>query len=66
MLPGRDMARIALGDILAVVREEGETGSHRHPKWDDLVESLCVNLDDAVKAAIGDMTLADLLDQSET
>ncbi len=65
LLPGRDLTRISLSDILAVVRQEGETGSHKDPQWDDLVESLCSNLDDAVAAAIGRMTLADMLDQSE-
>jgi membrane protein len=65
LLPGRDMARMSLSDILSVVRLEGETGSHKSPKWDDLVEELCSNLDEAVAAAIGERTLADLLDQSE-
>jgi membrane protein len=65
LLPGRDMARMSLSDILSVVRLEGETGSHKSPKWDDLVEKLCSNLDEAVAAAIGERTLADLLDQSE-
>jgi membrane protein len=66
LLPGRDMARIALSDILAVVRHDGETGSHRDPKWDGEIESLCGSLDDAVASSIGDASLADLLDKSES
>lgn len=66
LLPGRDMSRIALSDILAVVRQEGETGSHRDPKWDGPIETLCGNLDDAVAKSIGNASLADLLDQSES
>ncbi|NQV86974.1 MAG: YihY/virulence factor BrkB family protein [Woeseiaceae bacterium] len=65
LLPGREMARMPLSDILAVVRRDGETGSHRDPKWDDPIEGLCKTLDEAVAATIGDLTLADLLDQSE-
>lgn len=63
MLPGREMARMKLADILDVVRIDGETGSHRDPRWNDAVEQLGARLDDVVAAAVGDKTLADLLDQ---
>ena len=66
LLPGRDMSRIALSDILAVVRHDGETGSHREPKWDAAIESLCGSLDDAVASSIGDASLADLLDKLDS
>jgi membrane protein len=65
LLPAREPARMALNDILAVVRRDGETGSHRDPTWDDPIEILCNNLDAAVAATVVDLTLADLLDQSE-
>lgn len=65
LLPGRDLSRLTLSDILSVVRQDGETGSHRDPKWDDTIEKLCGSLEGAVAAAIGDMTLTELLDQSE-
>ena len=65
LLPAREMARIALGDILAVVRQQGETGSHRDPKWDNVIEELGNTLDEAVAATLSGRTLADLLDQSE-
>lgn len=60
--PGQDIAGIRLVDILAVVRSEGETGSHRLPRWASPIEDLGVQLDDAVRGSIGDRTLADLLD----
>jgi len=65
LLPGREMSRMPLSDILAVVRRDGETGSHRDPKWDDPIEGLCNALDEAVAATVAKLTLADLLDQSE-
>ncbi len=65
VLPGREMARIKLSEILAVVREHGETGSHRDPKWDDTIEALGKRLDEAVASTLSEQTLADLLDQSE-
>jgi hypothetical protein len=34
LVPAREMSRLKIKDILAVVREHGETGSYRDPKWD--------------------------------
>jgi membrane protein len=65
LLPGREMARTRLRDILDVVRGQGETGSHREPRWAGAIESLGQELDDAVLHTIGDKTLSDLLDQAE-
>ncbi len=65
LLPGREMSRISLDDILAVVRRDGETGSHRNPRWDAAIEDLCKNLDSAVADTVSVRTLADLLDESE-
>lgn len=65
LLPGREMARTRLSDILNVVREQGETGSYRDPRWAQAIDGLGRELDDAVLATIGDMTLSDLLDQAE-
>ena len=61
-LPGREMSRIALTDIVATVRCDGETGSHREPRWDDAVASLGASLDTAVAEQLGERTLSDLLD----
>lgn len=61
-LPSREMARIPLNDILAVVRVHGETGSYREPAWTAAVDTLGVALDGAVAEVAADRTLADLLD----
>jgi membrane protein len=65
ILPGREMSRILLSDILAVVRRDGETGSHQDPRWDSLVEGIGKNLDEAVDQILSDRSLAELLDQAD-
>ena len=59
------MSRIPLNEILAVVREHGETGSYRDPKWADTIMGLGDEVDAAVATTVGDQTLADLLDSAE-
>jgi len=66
LLPGREMARIKLNDILAVVRVEGETGSHRNPRWSKEVAALGATIDSAVTSSLGDKTLSQLLDEADT
>jgi membrane protein len=63
LVPARDMARMKLRDILAVVRDHGETGSYRDPQWEKAITKLGDQLDESVAAAIGEKTLADLVDQ---
>jgi membrane protein len=65
LLPGREMSRITLSDIVAVVRKEGETGSHRDPKWSAPIEILGKSLDTAVSAKLANKTLAEFLDESD-
>lgn len=65
LIPGREMTRIRLGEILDVVRVEGETGSHRNPRWSAAIDGLGDKLDSAISAVIADETLADLLDEAE-
>jgi membrane protein len=65
LLPGREMARIKLNDILAVVRVDGETGSHRNPRWSKEVAALGETIDSAVESSLGDKTLSQLLDEAE-
>jgi membrane protein len=65
LLPGREMARINLKDILDVVRAKGETGSLREPTWSDTIDALCANLDTAVDQTVAERTLSDLLDEYE-
>jgi membrane protein len=65
LIPGRDMSRITLGDILDVVRLDGETGSHHDPRWAGAVMEVGASIDDAVRAVVADKTLPELLDQAE-
>lgn len=62
LLPGREMARIRLHDILDVVRSEGETGSYREPSWEPYIDTLGEKLDAAAISAVGSMTLSELVD----
>jgi len=65
LLPGREMSRITLKEILAVVRSKGETGSHRDPRWDSVIDSLGTSLDDAIANTVSGKTLSDILNASE-
>lgn len=65
LLPGREMTRISLREILDVVRTKGETGSHRKPRWSETVAEIGDQLDSAVTDVIGEQSLAELLDQAE-
>jgi len=64
LLPGREMSRIKLGEILDVVRVDGETGSYRDPKWAAAIDSLGEIIDAAVESTLGDKSLSDLLDET--
>lgn len=63
LIPARELSRIRLRDILEVVREHGETGSYRDPKWEKKVLALGDSLDKSVANAVGEQTLAELLDR---
>jgi membrane protein len=65
LVPGRDTALISLGDILAVVREFGETGSISEPRWSPAIENIGAELDKAVASTVQHTTLAKLLDQAQ-
>lgn len=65
LLPGREMARIKLKEIIDVVRVRGETGSPGQPNWSATIDTLCDNLDSAIAESVGDRTLSDLLDEYE-
>ncbi|MGI9205243.1 MAG: YhjD/YihY/BrkB family envelope integrity protein [Woeseiaceae bacterium] len=65
LLPGREMSRIPLAEILDVVRAKGETGSHRDPKWSASIDEIGSKLDAAVFSVVGDRTLSDFLDAQE-
>ena len=59
------MSRIRLSEVLAVVREHGETGSYQDPEWAQVISGIGGEVDAAVAATIGEQTLADLLDATE-
>ena len=65
LLPGKEMSRITLQDILSVVRREGETGSHKTPHWDDVVDTLGKSIDESVGDMLGQKTLSELLDATD-
>jgi membrane protein len=65
LVPGREMSRIKLRDVLNVVRVDGETGSYRDPKWARMISSLGETIDSAVDSTLGDSTLSQLLDDVE-
>jgi membrane protein len=65
LIPGREMSRTKLSDILGIVRDKGETGSLREPRWEKTIDNLGDELDAAISGVIGDRTLADLLDEYE-
>ena len=65
LLPGREMSRIPLNDILAVVRTKGETGSYRDPAWTAEIDALGTEMDGALARVTAEKTLSDLLDGAE-
>ncbi len=56
LLPGRDTALIGLGDILAVVRDYGDTGSISKPRWSPAVGEIGSQLDQAIAATVENKT----------
>ncbi len=66
ILPGREMSRMRLSDIVDVVRAGGETGSEHEPAWSSGIDQLGRELDTALSEVLGERTLADLVDATET
>ncbi len=62
LVPGQEMSRMRLIDILAVVRVYGETGSYRDPSWTAEIDALGAELDGALARVTAEKTLSDLLD----
>lgn len=66
LLPGRDTSQITLGDILAVARDFGETGSISEPRWSPAIDEIGMRLDASVAATVADTTLSELLAPADT
>ncbi len=65
LLPGREMARIKILDILAAIREGGETGSLLPPMWSEPVQSLADSLNASMARIVNDQSLSEFLDQAD-
>ena len=65
LVPGREMSRIKLREIIDVVRVEGETGALADPTWGDMVDTVGGHLDSAIHDVLGSRTLTDLIDEIE-
>jgi len=65
LLPGREMSRITLAEILAAVRSGGDTGSLLPPTWSAPVDAVAGKLHAAVLEVTASTTLSNLLDDAE-
>ena len=59
LLPGREINRIRIGDILSAIRENRDSPGL---EWETKVSVLTARVNDAISGATGDTTLADMLD----
>ena len=66
LLPGREMSRMRLQEILNIVRSQGETVSDRPPNWTEGIDHIGEQLEAAISAVAKNRTLADLLDELTT
>lgn len=64
LMPGREMSRITLADILAAVRAGGDTGAIQAPSWSPPVEELADRLQAAIEGLTAGTSLAAFLDQA--
>lgn len=63
LIPARDLRRISVVDILAAVRS-GERDSHHQvdDEWNPTVAAVAGDVESAIRSAVADRTLADLVD----
>lgn len=66
LLPGKEMSRIYVHEILGVVRQLEETGSDRAPNWTDGIDTIGVQLETAIAGVAGERTLSDVLDEADS
>ena len=64
LIPARDLRGILVVDILAAVRSSSERDSHHETddEWNETVTAVADEIDSAIRAALGERTLADLVD----
>ncbi len=63
LLPGREMSRITLSEILAAVRSGGDTGSLAPPAWSPPVSAVAEKVHTAINELTAGITLSTMLDQ---
>jgi membrane protein len=63
LVPGRDLSRITLADILAVVRGACETGSLVRPSWSAPVDDVAGSVEAAIAGMTAGTTLSDFVDR---
>jgi membrane protein len=67
LIPARDLRRIAVTDILAAVRSSESDSHHQSDdEWDPTVAGIADEVERAIRDALGDRTLADLVDADAT
>jgi membrane protein len=64
LMPGREMSRISLAEVLAAVRAGGDTGALQAPVWAAPVDRLAKEVQAAVEGVTATTTLSALLDQN--
>jgi membrane protein len=63
LIPARDLRRIAVAEILAAVRDSARDSGHAgDDEWNATVSAVAEDIERAIHAAVGDRTLADLVD----
>jgi membrane protein len=65
LIPARDLRRIRLAEILAAVRTPMTDSGGRPPAWNPTVEGVAERLNVAIRDALAEQTLADLVDEDE-
>lgn len=64
LVPGRDLSRITLADVLAAVRSGCETGSLVQPTWSAPVNEVAEGVEAAITGLTAGTTLSDFLDRA--
>jgi len=63
LIPGRDLRRIELAEVLAAVRSSEHDLHHETDDvWDPTVDAVAHSIDDAIRKSLAGRTLADLVD----